>query len=363
LGASNWDYSHLLMAEPGGVDGYYGTGNAHSILANRISYFFDFRGPSIVIDTACSSSLVAVHLACRSLLSGESNLAIAGGVNLLLWPWLSMTFSQAGFLSPDGRCKAFDARADGYVRSEGAGVVILKRLADAIADGDRVEAVILGSAINQDGRSNGLTAPNPASQTEVIREAFASADLSPAAAQYFEAHGTGTKLGDPMEVKALADVLSPSGASQACRIGSVKTNLGHLESAAGVAGLVKAVLALSRRKLPASLHFEQPNPLIPFPRIPIEVQSEASAWPRPRERLIAGVSSFGFGGTNARGVVAEDPRTPARAAPAGQPPRHLLVLSARSRAELETSRRSYRRRLAAVDATELGELCHCARAG
>jgi acyl transferase domain-containing protein/acyl carrier protein len=364
VGVSTADYSHLQMHQPAGLDGYLGTGTSPCILANRLSYFFDFHGPSMAVDTACSSSLVAVHQACHNLLSGETSLAIAAGVNLLLWPWLSVSFSRAGFLSPDGRCKAFDAGADGYVRSEGAGVVVLKRLEDAVAAGNRIEAVILGSAVNQDGRSNGLTAPNPRAQTELIRAAFASAGMSPAAAQYFEAHGTGTKLGDPIEVKALARALSSPGTEpRPCRIGSVKSNIGHLEAAAGIAGLIKVVLSLRRRTLPASLHFKDPNPLIPFGQIPIEVQTRVTEWPYPQERLIAGVSSFGFGGTNGHVVVAEADAATQVSGVGTRPPRHLLVLSARSRRALEESLRLWQQRLRGVGAQELGELCHLSRSG
>ena len=242
-----------------------GTGNAQSIAANRISYIFDFRGPSLAIDTACSSSLVAVHLACCSLRNGESTLALAGGVNLILSPAIAINFTKAGAMAPDGRCKTFDARADGYVRSEGAGVVVLKRLSKALADGDPIYAVIRGSAVNQDGRSNGLMAPNPLAQEAVLREAYRQAGVSPGEVQYVEAHGTGTLLGDPIEAKALGTVLGaerPPG--RPCAVGSVKTNLGHLEAAAGIAGLIKVALALRHREIPPSLHFETAQPAYSF---------------------------------------------------------------------------------------------------
>ena len=203
IGISNNDYGRIQFSDPHRIDAYAGTGNALSIAANRISYLFDFRGPSIAIDTACSSSLVAVHLACRSLWNGESNLALAGGVNLILSPAITINFTKAGVMAPDGRCKTFDARANGYVRSEGAGVVVLKPLSRALADGDPIYAVIRGSAVNQDGRSNGLMAPNPLAQEAVLREAYRRAGVSPGDVQYVEAHGTGTLLGDPIEVKAL----------------------------------------------------------------------------------------------------------------------------------------------------------------
>ncbi|NEO89217.1 MAG: polyketide synthase, partial [Moorea sp. SIO3G5] len=239
VGISASDYHQRF--QQGGysvINAYMGTGNALSIAANRLSYLFDFRGPSMAIDTACSSSLVAVHLACQSLQSRESNLALAGGVNLLLSPELTIIVSQAQMMATDGRCKTFDARANGYVRGEGCGIVVLKRLEDAIRDNDNIIALIKGSAVNQDGRSNGLTAPNGPSQEAVIRQALANAGVAPAQINYVEAHGTGTPLGDPIEAEALGAVLSQDRSpDNPCMIGSAKTNIGHLESAAGIAGL------------------------------------------------------------------------------------------------------------------------------
>ena len=291
------------------IDAYAGTGNALSIAANRISYLFDFRGPSMAVDTACSSSLVAVHLACRSLWNGESNLALAGGVNLILSPAITINFTKAGVMAPDGRCKAFDSRANGYVRSEGAGVVVLKPLSKALADGDPIYAVVRGSAVNQDGRSNGLMAPNPPAQEAVLREAYRCAGVSPGDIQYVEAHGTGTLLGDPIEVKALGAVLGldrPPG--RLCALGAVKTNIGHLEAAAGIAGLIKVALALKHREIPPNLHFVEPNPHIPFDELPLRVQTTLGPWPVETGRALAGVSSFGFGGTNAHVVLEEAPQ-------------------------------------------------------
>ena len=360
IGASTFDYCQLQLHQPHGIDGYLGTGTTNCILANRLSYFFDFRGPSLAIDTACSSSLVAVHLACQSLRSGESTLALAGGVNVIAWPWVSVAFSKAGFMAADGRCKAFDARADGYVRSEGVGLVVLKRLADAIADGDRIQAVILGSAVNQDGRSNGLTAPNPRAQAAVLRAALADARVSADALQYVEAHGTGTRLGDPIEVKSLGEVLGTTARAFPCRLGSVKSNLGHLEAAAGVASLIKVVLALRHRRLPATLHVEAPNPLIPFDRLPIELQRSPGEWPAPGDSLVAGVSSFGFGGTNAHLVVGEAPAPDRETAPVAP---HAIVLSARSRPALERQMRRVREQIAGADEATAADVCHTLRAG
>jgi acyl transferase domain-containing protein/acyl carrier protein len=308
IGISNNDYGRIQLNDFERIDAYAGTGNALSIAANRISYVFDFRGPSMALDTACSSSLVAVHEACNSLRSGESSLALAGGVNLILSPAITINFSKAGAMAPDGRCKTFDARADGYVRGEGAGVVVLKPLAQAVADGDPIYAVIRGSAVNQDGRSNGLMAPNPRAQEAVLREAYRRAEVAPGDVQYLEAHGTGTYLGDPIEAKALGAVLGVNRAlERPCAIGSVKTNIGHLEAAAGIAGLIKVALALKHREIPPSLNFAEPNPNIPFDQLPLRVQTVLAPWPVERTPALAGVSSFGFGGTNAHVVLQEAP--------------------------------------------------------
>src|SRR5262249_55926343 len=257
VGIASQDYAHRARAAGVPLGPHAGTGNAASIAANRLSYVLDLRGPSLAVDTACSSSLVALHLGCASLRRGESRVALVGGVNLLLDGALSDVFAQAGMLAADGRCKTFDARADGYVRAEGVGVVVLKSLGAARADGDSIYAVVRGSAVNQDGRSNGLTAPNRYAQEAVLRAAWASAALVPTEAGYVEAHGTGTALGDPIEAAALGAVVGGD-----CRIGSVKTNVGHLEAAAGLAGVIKVALALHHRTLVPSLHFATPNPHI-----------------------------------------------------------------------------------------------------
>ena len=308
VGISASDYGQLQFADPGLSDAYAGTGGALSIAANRLSYVLDLRGPSMAIDTACSSSLVALHLACRALADGECAAAIVGGVNLLLQAGVTVNFSKAGFMSPDGRCRAFDAGANGYVRGEGAGVVVLKPLAAALADGDAIHAVISGSAVNQDGRSNGLTAPSRAAQEAVVREACRRAGVRPGRLQYVEAHGTGTPLGDPIEAAALGAVLGDGRAEGGrCAIGSVKSNIGHLEAAAGIAGVIKVALALRHRELPGSLHLHRPNPEIAWGALPIAVQATTSPWPGDPGDGLAGVSSFGFGGTNAHVVLAEAP--------------------------------------------------------
>ncbi|MCP2728618.1 acyltransferase domain-containing protein [Symplocastrum sp. BBK-W-15] len=307
LGISSYDY-HILLSKKAKINAYNGVGNALSIIANRLSYLLNLRGPSLVIDTACSGSLVALHYACQSLLSGESDLCLAGGVNLILTPEPTISFSHAQMMAADGRCKTFDAAADGYVRGEGCGVVVLKRLSDALRDGDNIQAIIRGSAVNQDGLSNGLTAPNGPSQQAVIRQALANAGVKPADISYVETHGTGTSLGDPIEVNSLKAVLMEGReANQPCWIGSVKTNIGHLEAAAGIAGLIKVVLSLQHREIPPHLHLKQLNPYIKIQNTPILIPTELQEWPAQEHPRLAGVSAFGFGGTNAHVVLEEAP--------------------------------------------------------
>ena len=311
-GACVSEYGFLASRELGRIDPWTWTGSALSIIANRLSYFLDVRGPSVTVDTACSSSLVAIHLAGQSLRTGESDLALAAGVNLVLSPIVTRSLDAAGAMSQSGACRAFDAGADGFVRGEGCGVVVLKRLSEALRDGNRVLAVMRGSAINQDGRSNGLMAPNPAAQTAVLRAACADAGVEPREVDYVEAHGTGTLLGDPIEARGLGSVYGRGRAPDSpLLIGSVKTNVGHLEAAAGVAGFIKATLAVQRGRIPANLHFDAPNPHIPFEELGLRVVDEPTNWPtnctmsgRPRR---AGLSSFGFGGTNAHLVLEQAP--------------------------------------------------------
>ncbi|BBX97573.1 type I polyketide synthase [Mycobacterium lacus] len=298
------EYGAIASTDIGEIDGWTNTGGAQSIIANRLSYFLDLRGPSVAVDTACSSSLVAIHLACQSLRTQDSQLAIAAGVNLLLSPGVFRGFDQVGALSPTGRCRAFDAAADGFVRGEGAGVVVLKRLTDAQRDGDRVLAVICGSAVNQDGRSNGLMAPNPAAQMAVLRAAYANAGMQPNEVDYVETHGTGTLLGDPIEARALGTVLGRGRPEDSpLLIGAIKTNLGHTEAAAGIAGFIKTVLAVQRGEIPPNQRFESPNPHIPFADLRMKVVDEQTDWPATGHPRRAGVSSFGFGGTNAHVVI------------------------------------------------------------
>lgn len=324
------DYDALLFSDLTRAEIYSGIGTAESGLANRLSYFLDLQGPSVSLDTACSGSLVGIHLACESLRNGDTTLALVGGVSINLLPKSNVFFSRAGALAPDGRCKAFDAQADGIVRSDGAGLLVLKLLSEALRDGDPIVATIRGSAVNHDGRSNGIMAPNGEAQKAMLSDAYRRAGVLPAEVQYVEAHGTGTRLGDPIEVLSLGSVLSEGRHPEdRCALGSLKTNIGHTEAAAGVGGVIKTALALQNRLLPPSLHFHDPNPLIPFDDMPLAVQRELGPWPSPSRPLVAGVSSFGFGGTNAHIVMAEAP-APGHSQRAGTAPPYLLLLSARS---------------------------------
>jgi acyl transferase domain-containing protein/acyl carrier protein len=307
--ASDYAYMQLMSGDRALLDAHFTSGIAHSIHSGRLSYLLGLQGPSLTLDTACSSSLVAVHQACQALRTGDCRMALAGGVNLILSPDLFIALSHARMLAPDGRCKTFDASADGFARGEGCGVVVLKRLSDAQADGDRVLAVIRGSAVNQDGPSSGLTAPNGPAQEAVIREALQRAGVPPHEVGYIEAHGTGTQLGDPLEVQALGNVFG-SDREQALWLGSVKTNIGHLEAAAGITGLIKLVLALQQKQIPAHLHFKSPSPHIPWGDFALRVPTALTPWEPINGQRIAGVSSFGFSGTNAHVVVAEAPPTP-----------------------------------------------------
>jgi acyl transferase domain-containing protein/SAM-dependent methyltransferase len=360
---SNSDYSRLVMRDPAEIDVYSSTGNNFSIAAGRLSYILGWRGPSLVVDTACSGSLVAVHLACQSLRAGECRVALAGGVNLILTPEININFSKARMMAPDGHCKTFDASADGYVRGEGAGVVVLKRLTHAVADGDRVLAVIAGSAINQDGQSGGLTVPNGPSQEAVIRRALADSQLTPADIGYIEAHGTGTALGDPIEAHALAAVFGHDRPStQPLVLGSLKTNLGHLESAAGVAGLMKAVLALQHEAIPAHLHFRTMNPHIDWNGLPVVIPTAARPWPRGATPRRAGVSSFGFSGTNAHVIVEEAPATGRAVESTNATQPQILALSARSDAALTQQIAAFRTYLEHTT-DSLADICDTANAG
>ncbi|HEX7314144.1 MAG TPA: amino acid adenylation domain-containing protein [Pyrinomonadaceae bacterium] len=366
VGISNSDYAQLQFDANASPDAYAGTGSALSIAANRLSYLLDLRGPSMAVDTACSSSLVAVHAACQSLRAGESRVALAGGVNLLLTPKLTEALTRAGMMAADGRCKTFDAAADGYVRSEGCGVVVLKRLSEATRDGDRVWALIRGSAVNQDGRSNGLTAPNGLAQQALVREALERAGVAPSEIGYVEAHGTGTPLGDPIEFDALGAVLREGRARGAhCLVGSVKTNIGHLEAAAGIAGLIKVALSLDREHVPPHLHVRELNPHLSTADSPLEIATVGRDWKRGGARRFAGVSSFGFGGTNAHVVLEEAPAVlkDVNAAAKAERPLHVLSLSAQSDGALRELARRYAEHLSLHAEQSLPDVCFTANAG
>ena len=364
IGISSNEYSQLQFGDPSTIASHSGTGSALSIAANRISYFFNLHGPSMAIDTACSSSLAAVHSACQSIRNGECEMALAGGVNVILSPANSIAFTKAGVLAPDGRCKTFDALANGYVRGEGGGVIVLKALSSALADGDHVHAVILGSAIQQDGRTNGLMAPSSEGQETMLRAAYKSAGISPADVQYIETHGTGTLLGDSMEAKALGAVIGVDKLNRPCAIGSVKTNIGHLEAAAGIAGLIKVILSLQHRTIPPSLHYHSPNPHIAFDELKLKVNKELTEWPSGENAALAGVSSFGFGGTNVHMIIREAPQKKQKEEKKRKHSTvadfHLLPLSANSPSALHSLARAFRKLLAPGSSFAASDICHSA---
>ncbi len=366
IGISGNDYRDRVksMDQPESV-AYLGTGTALSTAAGRLSFFLGLTGPSLIVDTACSSSLVAIHLACQSLRQQECHQALVGGVNLILSPETNIVFCRAGMLSPDDRCKTFDAAANGYTRGEGCGILVLKRLTDAQRDGNRILAVIRGSAVNQDGRSGGLTVPNGPAQEAVIRKALSLGGLKPEQIDYIEAHGTGTSLGDPIEVGALGDVFGSSHTKQKpLLLGSVKTNIGHLEAAAGVAGVMKVVLALTHQQIPQHIHFQTPNPYIPWDQLPVKVVTEATHWSQDTAKSrLAGISSFGFSGTNAHVILEEAPKI-ANVAPQHDRPLHLLPLSAKTPTALSQLAQRYRELLLHHQPElDLGDICHTAAVG
>ncbi|PZO17593.1 MAG: short-chain dehydrogenase [Leptolyngbya foveolarum] len=364
VGIGNYDYCRILSKDISQVSAYDGTGNTLSIAANRLSYTLDLRGPSVIVETACSSSLVALHFACASLHSGESDLCLVGGVSLMLSPEPFITYSHARMMAADGRCKTFDASADGYVRGEGCGMVAIKRLSDALAAGDRIAAVIRGSAINQDGLSNGLTAPNGPSQQAVIRKALQNSGIAPAQVSYVEAHGTGTPLGDPIEVKSLKSVLSEGREPEnSCWIGSVKTNIGHLEAASGIASMIKVVLALQHQQLPSHLHLKEINPYISLAGTALKIPTQTQSWPSESSR-IAGVSAFGFGGTNCHVVIEEaHPDFNLASESADERPVHVLTLSAKDKQALVDLAREYRETIATYPNAALPDICFTANTG
>lgn len=366
IGVGLNDYGRIQVvdqaADPTLIDTYTTSGNALCIIANRLSYLLDLQGPSMAIDTACSSSLVAVHQACRSLRSGDCTLALVGGANLMLTPDTSIGASK--FLSPDGRCKFGDARADGYVRSEGVLMIVLMKLSRALSERAPIYALIRGSAVNQDGHSSGLTVPNGVAQQAMLRAALAEAGVAPRSVSYIEAHGTGTALGDPIELQAIGTVLGADrGNGHELLVGSVKSNIGHLEAGAGLAGVVKVALALKHSAIPPSLHFVNPNPHIPFEQLHVRIPTTLTAWPRGEVPRIAGVSSFGFGGTNAHAILEEAPIPP----PVDEPPversLHLLPLSARDPHALRELAAGYATLLKTQPDLPLADVCATAGRG
>jgi len=366
VGFMTGDYQQLQAGDVDLINAFTGTGLEYSFLAGRLSYLLGFQGPTMVLATACSSSLVAVHLACQSLRHGECRMALAGGVNLMLSPEMMVIMSKNQALAPDGRCKTYDASADGYGRGEGCGVVVLKRLSDAIADEDNILAMVRGSAVNHDGPSSALTAPSPAAQQAVIRHALASGKADPLQVSYLETHGTGTPLGDPIELQALNAVYCSGRPSERrLALGSVKTNIGHLEPASGVAGLIKVVLALQHEMIPPHLHLREVNPHISMGDIPVVVPTSLTPWRSIDGPRLGALSSFGLSGTNAHVVVEEAPAREMTTGAAGQPerPRHILALSARSGAALKALAEQYALHLEAHPAEAFGDVCFTANAG
>ena len=362
IGISTCDYGGIQTApnERSSISPYTNLGLGMCIAANRLSYFFDLHGPSFAVDTACSSSLVAVHLACQSIWNGECLLAFVGGVNAILRPEGTIGFSKSSMLAPDGHCKSFDARADGYVRSEGAGMILLKRLDQALRDKDQILAVIRGTAINQDGRTGGIALPNGAAQEAMLREAYQRAEVSPNLVQYVEAHGTGTSAGDPIEVNALGRVLGENRTpGSECLLGSVKSNIGHLEAASGIAGLIKAVLCIQHDLIPANPTFETPNPDIPFNEYQFRVPQKLERWPHDEHRVI-GINSFGFGGTNAHVILDAPPALNTNTHPPkmddGEQPPMLFPLSARATESLKAYANAYREFLTTENENGFGSL-------
>ena len=363
IGMSYSDYEDMMFRTPSQINSIYtNTGGFRSVTPGRLSYIFGFEGPSIIVDNACASSLVAVHLACQSLFSGECDLAVAGGVALVLQPQATISFSQAKMLSPQGRCKFGDETANGFVRSEGAGIVLLKTLERAQEDQDQIHAVICGSAVNNDGQNSpDLKTPSANGQERVILDAFSRAGIPPNQIQYIEAHGTGTRKGDSIETEAIGRVLSQK-REEKCVVGSVKSNIGHTEAAAGLAGLIKTVLSLKHKQIPPSLHCKNLNPFIPWDDIPITVPQKLQPWPKHSGPAIAGITSLGINGTNSHVVVQEAPSVEDLPASSSSREAHILALSAKSEGALKEMAQVYQKLLQEKrgDSYSLGDLCYSA---
>ncbi len=366
VGICSNDYNKMIWELGGaeGIDAFCATGNALSLAAGRLSYALGLKGPSMSVDTACSSSLVALHLACQNLRNSECDLAIAGGVNLLFTPDSSIAFSRTRMLDPSGRCRTFDANASGYVRGEGGGMIVLKRLSDAQRDGDNILAVIQGSAVNHNGRSSSLVAPNGPAQQTVIRQALEMSGVDPARVDYAEVQGTGTTVGQSLEVGALTSVLgSDRNSDKPLYIGSVKTNLGHLEGASGIASLIKTVLALQHKTIPPHLHFEEPNPHINWNEWSVKVPTQAVPWPERADGRVAAINCFGFGGTNAHVILAEPPASTANSDNSLERPLHLLALSAKNATSLQGLAEQFHRHLEAHPDSAVADVCFSANTG
>jgi acyl transferase domain-containing protein/thioesterase domain-containing protein/acyl carrier protein len=364
VGITMDDYLHFQIQDPAQVNAYTATGTNHSIAANRLAYFLDLRGPSMAINTACSSSLVALHTACQNLIGRDCNIAIAGGANLILLPEVLIGLCQARMMAKDGRCKTFDERADGYVRGEGCGVLVLKRLSDAERDGDNVLAVVRGTAVNQDGRTNGLTAPNGLAQQALIQSALRKAGLLASDISYIEAHGTGTELGDPIELEALKAVLDDGRDPDAtCLVGSAKSSIGHLESAAGMAGIIKVILAMQHDEIPGNLHFHTLNPKVSLDNSALAIAARRQSWPECNGPRYAGVSSFGFGGTNAHVILEDIKKPPANIRESdavADRPYHILTLAAQDEPALRTLASDHAEFLRANAEQTLADICFSA---
>lgn len=362
VGISSNDYYAIASQHQDVPDIKDSIGNDYGMSANRISYYFDFRGSSMGINASCASSLVAIDYACKSLRNGENSIALACGVNIILSPEVTARFANAGILSPDGRCKSFDAQADGYVRGEGVGVVVLKLLSQAEVDGDRIYAVIRGSAVNHNGRSNGLTAPNMQAQIDLLQQAYRQAGIAPNSVHYIEAHGTATPIGDALEMKALGSVVGKGrDLDNPCRVGCVKTNIGHTEAASGMAGLIKTALSLYHRQIPPNLHFQEPNPSIPFNKLGLKVQETLESLPEEIYPLRAGVSAFGFGGTNAHVVLEEYPsQAKLKSITKSDLPLKVLTLTAKTATALQELAIRYQSFLQEQPTVSLSDICFTA---
>lgn len=364
MGTDDYSYLSFSAADPTTINPYSSLGTARSIAVGRVAYMLGFQGPVLQLDTACSSSLLAIHLACQSLRNNECTMALAGGVNLMLSPVTTIAFCKLKALAPDGRGKTFDASADGYSRGEGVGVVVLKKLSTALKDGDNILAVVKGSAVNHDGRSNGLTAPNGAAQEELIKTAIENAGIRPADVQYVEAHGTGTALGDPIEVLALGNVYGEGRSKEnPLIVGAVKTNVGHLESAAGMAGLAKIILSMKNKAIPPNVHFKNHNPFIPWEKLPVKVATGLIPWNTDGKARVAGISAFGMSGTNAHLIIEEGPGKVAVDSSNKRSGASLLTLSAKSEDSLKDMAKKYARFLSEHNNISLEDFCYTSNVG